>query len=673
MNLACTTPDSGQINLTWSASTDNVGVTGYDIYVGGSLHASVAGNVLTYTDNQPDTATVSYYVVAKDAAGNVSAASNTVTRIGSSGGGTNLAAGKTITASTSTQSYVATNANDGNLATYWESASGAYPATLAVSLGANASISSVNVKLNPDPAWATRTQTIEVLGKVQGGSSFTTLVPATVYPFDPSSGNTVTIPVSATASDVQLKFTSNSGAPGAQAVEVEVIGTPAPNPDLEITGLTWSPASPIETDSITLNAVVKNSGTASSAATTVNFYMGATKVGSASAPALAAGASATVSASIGAQTAGTYTPSAKVDEENAVIELDETNNSFTSSSSLIVNPVPSSDLVPVVSWTPNNPSAGNLVNFSVSIKNQGTITSASGAHNITLTLRNATTGDVVTTLTGSLGDAIAAGATTSPISMGTWTAANGSYTVTTSITIDSAEIPAKQSNNVQLQSFFVGRGANMPFTVIEAESSANATNGTKLSPNFNPGDFAGEASGRSAIYLDSAGKYVEFTLTSPANAFVLRSALAENTNGSVSIYANGVNKGKFNVTSKFSYLYATPSTLGRLGYDNSGTKAYWLYEDSQLMLDQVYPAGTKIKVQIDSGDVSWIYVDLLETENVTAAASNPDPSKYVEVSATKSIDQALAEFRQDTTKKGNLYPGRHVDAPRQNFHIRTRN
>ncbi len=109
------------------------------------------------------------------------------------------------------------------------------------------------------------------------------------------------------------------------------------------------------------------------------------------------------------------------------------------------------------------------------------------------------------------------------------------------------------------------------------------------------------------------------------------------------------------MTSKYSHVYATPSTLGRLGYDNqpgAGLTAYWLYEDSQLLLNEVFPAGTKIKIQKDAGDVPWIYVDMLETENVAPPASNPDPTKYVEVSASKSIEQALSDFRQDSTKKG---------------------
>ncbi|WP_203949954.1 galactose-binding domain-containing protein, partial [Planotetraspora thailandica] len=155
-NLSFTEPGSGQIKLTWGASTDDVGVTGYDVYANGALRASVAGNVLTYTDTQPATATVSYYVRAKDASGKQSANSNTVTRNGSGGGGgSNLAVGKAVTASGSVFTFVPPNAVDDNVATYWEGASGSYPSTLAVQLGANADINRVVLKLNPDSAWGT--------------------------------------------------------------------------------------------------------------------------------------------------------------------------------------------------------------------------------------------------------------------------------------------------------------------------------------------------------------------------------------------------------------------------------------------------------------------------------------------------------------------------------------
>lgn len=654
-NLSYTQPSSGAIQLTWNAATDNVGVAGYDIYANSQLRGSVNGQTTSYTDTQPSNVTVTYYVVAKDGAGNVSQPSNSVTRTGSTGGGgsdTNLAIGKPITASSSTFTYVATNANDNDTSTYWEA--GGQPGTLTVDLGANANVTSVVIKLNPDSVWSKRTQTIQVLGHDQNSTTFANLVSAATYTFDPATQNTVTIPVNATASSVQLLFTSNSGAPGGQAAEFQILGTPAPNPDLTITGLTWSPASPIETSAITLSATVKNAGTVASPATNVNFYLGTTLAGTASVGALAAGGQTTVSANIGAKDAGSYSVTAKVDENNAVIETDNGNNSFAAPSPLVVGQVQSSDLIGTASWTPSNPSAGNTVTFSVNLKNQGNIASASGAHAITLTLKNAA-GATVQTFTGSYSGALAAGASAN-VTMGTWTAVNGSYTVTTTVAADANEVSTKQANNASTSSLYSGRGANMPFTILEAESSANSTNGTKLAPNFTPGDFAGEASGRSAVYLDANGEYVEFTLTAPANAFVLRNAVAENTTGTISIYADGVDKGNFTVTSKFSYVYATPSTLGRLGYDNSGSKAYWLYEDSQLMLDKVYPAGTKIRIQKDAGDVPWIYVDMIETENVAPPASNPDPSKYVEVSSSKSIEQALTEFRQDSTKKGIFIP-----------------
>ncbi|HWU09804.1 MAG TPA: discoidin domain-containing protein, partial [Streptomyces sp.] len=79
-NLVYTEPATGQVRLTWAASTDDTGVTGYDVYANGTLLTSVAGDVTMYTDNRPAGQTVTYHVRAKDAAGNRSADSNTVTR-----------------------------------------------------------------------------------------------------------------------------------------------------------------------------------------------------------------------------------------------------------------------------------------------------------------------------------------------------------------------------------------------------------------------------------------------------------------------------------------------------------------------------------------------------------------------------------------------------------------
>ena len=54
---------------------------------------------------------------------------------------------------------------------------------------------------------------------------------------------------------------------------------------------------------------------------------------------------------------------------------------------------------------PNNPAAGNTVNFTVALKNQGTVATAAGAHGITLTVVNSSNVTVATltgTFTGTL-------------------------------------------------------------------------------------------------------------------------------------------------------------------------------------------------------------------------------------------------------------------------------
>ena len=67
--LTATAVSSSQINLSWTASTDNVGVTGYDIYRGGTPLTTVIGTSYSNTGLTASTL-YSYTVRAKDAAGN---------------------------------------------------------------------------------------------------------------------------------------------------------------------------------------------------------------------------------------------------------------------------------------------------------------------------------------------------------------------------------------------------------------------------------------------------------------------------------------------------------------------------------------------------------------------------------------------------------------------------
>lgn len=72
-NLQCRS-----VTLSWSASTDNVGVAFYDIYHDGQAMASVSGSTLSTTLTLNPGAQWGLYVNARDAAGNVSQASTTL-------------------------------------------------------------------------------------------------------------------------------------------------------------------------------------------------------------------------------------------------------------------------------------------------------------------------------------------------------------------------------------------------------------------------------------------------------------------------------------------------------------------------------------------------------------------------------------------------------------------
>ncbi len=76
-NLTASTYSSTQINLSWSASTDNVGVAGYNVFRNGAKVATTTSTGYNNTGLSANT-TYTYTVSAYDAAGNTSPQSGTV-------------------------------------------------------------------------------------------------------------------------------------------------------------------------------------------------------------------------------------------------------------------------------------------------------------------------------------------------------------------------------------------------------------------------------------------------------------------------------------------------------------------------------------------------------------------------------------------------------------------
>ena len=76
-NLTVTGVTSTSVALSWTASTDNVAVSGYDVYVDNAFQTSVTSTSAAISGLAPST-TYMVYVVARDAAGNKSNSSATV-------------------------------------------------------------------------------------------------------------------------------------------------------------------------------------------------------------------------------------------------------------------------------------------------------------------------------------------------------------------------------------------------------------------------------------------------------------------------------------------------------------------------------------------------------------------------------------------------------------------
>ncbi len=624
------TVSDGRLTITNAASATNNKIAFIDITSGGGPTSTptrtptVTNTPIGPTNTPTRTPTVTNTPVGPT---NTPTRTATPTNTATPGSSTNLSIGKTITASSNCCGFIATNANDNSVTTYWEG--GGEPSNITIDLGANANITSIVVKLNPDQAWGARTQTFQVLAHDQTTTTFTNLVSSADYRFDPvTNANTVTITVSATVSAVQLNFTANTGAPGGQAAEIQIMGVMAPNPDLTITGITWTPSSPSEVDAITLNATVQNIGSAGSAASTVNFNLGGSLVGSANVGALGAGASSVVPLNIGTKAMGTYTVAATVDPSNTIIEQNNANNTFTAPTSLTVVQAPGPDLqVLSVSANPQSPAVGAAVTFTVAVNNRGTTAVASGT----------TTRLVVgaTTLNNTNSPPIGVGATVNVAITGSWTATSGLSTATG--TADATNIIAEtnENNNSLAINIVVGRGAAVPYTELEAEN-ANFT-GTLITADalrtFSHTNFGTESSGRQSVELTSMGQFVEFTSTAAANSIVVRNSIPDSTGGggitaTISLYVT-VPGGSLtfvqpiSLSSRFSWQYGTTDSPEGLS-NTPGGDARRLFDEAHALLASSYPAGTKFRLQRDSGDsAAFYYIDFIDLEQVAPPLTQP--------------------------------------------------
>jgi hypothetical protein len=240
-----------------------------------------------------------------------SSATNSPTSVSLSGtgaaaAGTNLAAGRPSSASTTNSSYVPGNVTDADASTYWESASNAFPQWVQVDLGSAQSVGKVTLKL--PASWGARTETLSVQGSTDG-ATFSTVVGAAGYAFDPASANTVNITLpTTTLRYLRINVTGNTGWPAAQLSDLEVFaaaGGTSASLSASPTALTFG-STTVGATSSAQSVTLQNTGSAtasvSSVAATGDFAQTNTCGSS-----IAAGASCTVSVTFRPTAAGTRT------------------------------------------------------------------------------------------------------------------------------------------------------------------------------------------------------------------------------------------------------------------------------------------------------------------------------------------------------------------------------
>jgi chitodextrinase len=248
-NLTATAGSSSQINLSWTASTDNVGVTGYKVEqcqgAGCTIFTQIATPTTTTFSATGLTASTaySYRVRATDAAGNLSPYSN-------------IASATTTSASSATVTFVQSNYSDPQAS----NASVSVPYTLAQTAG------DLNVVV---VGWADSTSSVASVMD-SSGVTYTLAVGPTVQPGllsqsiyykkniggAAANSNTVTVTFNGAASFPDIRILEYSGADPNSPLDVVAsgVGTSSPTDSGPVTTTNANDlilgASMVETSSI---------------------------------------------------------------------------------------------------------------------------------------------------------------------------------------------------------------------------------------------------------------------------------------------------------------------------------------------------------------------------------------------------------------------------------------
>jgi uncharacterized repeat protein (TIGR01451 family) len=204
-------------------------------------------------------------------------------------------------------------------------------------------------------------------------------------------------------------------------------------PDLIVQDITLSPQDPIIGDIVTITVVVKNQGSVDAGPNSVTCYMDSNVLDTKAITSLGPGITKAVTFTWTA-VKGSHVVKAIADASGAITETDETNNVRTYNFSTLAADL----VVQSVVWSPQNPSNGDNVIFTVIIRNQGT--SKSSMTDVTLYVDGVSKGsqniDIInpsSTVTKTLN----------------WVASAGQHTIKVVVDKDNYVKESDESNNEQ--------------------------------------------------------------------------------------------------------------------------------------------------------------------------------------------------------------------------------
>ncbi len=165
---------------------------------------------------------------------------------------------------------------------------------------------------------------------------------------------------------VMLCLLASFWAPAVMSGDNKAFAQSIEAPDLVIESISWSPEVPVIGDTVTFTVTIKNQGDSQAGTSLIAYYIDDTFLYSDDVDQIDPDTAITNTFNWPAQ-AGEHTITAVIDYGNSIAEANEDNNEKTYAFSVIA-----ADLViEEITWSPENPSAGNTVTFTLAITNRG--------------------------------------------------------------------------------------------------------------------------------------------------------------------------------------------------------------------------------------------------------------------------------------------------------------